>query len=111
MKTLQAILALLFTTLVAPPTLAAEPPPGGTPALPLIPPTAPTTGAGARLDAPLADKIAAAVTAHTYTLTESSEEPGGGQDIPNGGALLVGLEILNDHSKGVADVRSIRPYF
>lgn len=112
MKTLQASLILSSMFLAASLTLAADPQPGGAPtALPLIPPTAPTTGAGARLDAPLADKIAAAVTAHTYTLTISSEEPGGGQDIPNGGALLVGFEILNDHSKNMADVRSIRPYF
>lgn len=78
---------------------------------PIIAPNAPTTGAAARLDPTLADKIAASVSARTYTLTESSEESGGWQDIPKDGALLVGFEFLNETSLGAADVRSIRPYF
>ena len=80
-------------------------------AAPLIAPTAPTTGAAARLDATLADKIAASVSAHTYTVTDSSEEPGGWQEIPKDGALVVGFEFLNESSLGAADVRSIRPYY
>ena len=78
---------------------------------PIIAPTAPTTGAAARLEATLADKVAAAVSAHTYTLTENSEGPGGWQETPKEGALLVGFEFLNESSLGAADVRSIRPYY
>lgn len=79
---------------------------------PIIAPGTPTTGSTARLETALADKIAQVVAAKSYVQTELSE-PGesGGKDVPENGALLVGFEFTENHSGGMADVRSLRPYF
>jgi hypothetical protein len=71
----------------------------------------PTTGAAARLEPALAERIAAAVKAGTCVKTESSEEPGGGSDIPENGALLVGFEFMETKGGGTPDVRSLRPTY
>jgi hypothetical protein len=77
----------------------------------VVAPTAPTTGSGAKLDPALGDRIAAAVKGGSVLQTESSGEPGGGKDIPEEGALLVGFEFLETPGGGVRDVRSLRPIY
>lgn len=71
-----------------------------------------TVKAAGALDAPLGEKIAAAVAAKGYTRSEKSnqeETTKGWADVPEAGGLLVGFEFFEvgkDHR-----IRSLRPYF
>lgn len=65
-----------------------------------------------KLDAGLAAKIAAAAKSKSYAETETSgQKKDGWPDVPKEGALLVGFDFLGDHSEGVPDIRSIKPYY
>ena len=71
-----------------------------------------TVKAAGALEPALADKLAAATTAKTYTRTESSSQnPAmpGWADVPETGGLLVGFEFFEVGKE--KRIRSLRPYY
>lgn len=71
-----------------------------------------TVKAVGALDPALAEKIAAAASAKTYTRSENSSQDGttnGWADLPEEGGLLVGFEFFEVGKE--RRIRSLRPYF